>query len=150
REWLQVTLASIGDGVIATDAAGRVRFLNAAAQRLTAWRAAEAADRPLDELLQLFDERDGAPLRSPLNAALATRAASAASGEPALRARDGAVHPVSVNAAPILDGAGLRGAVLVLREGAAQRQPERAMRGAYTEPDARGVGRAAAAARRAA
>src|SRR6185312_11976696 len=46
REWLHVTLASIGDGVIATDASGRVRFLNAAAQRLTGWRAAEAAARP--------------------------------------------------------------------------------------------------------
>jgi PAS domain S-box-containing protein len=144
REWLQVTLASIGDGVIATDAAGRVRFLNAAAQRLTAWRAAEAAGRPLDELLQLFDERDGAPLRNPLNAALATRSAAAATGEPALRARDGAVHPVTVNAAPILDGEGLLGAVLVLREVAAQRQSERAMREAYTELDQRVVRRTAA------
>jgi PAS domain-containing protein len=51
REWLQVTLASIGDGVIATDASGRVRFLNAAAQRLTGWRAADAAGKPIDELL---------------------------------------------------------------------------------------------------
>src|SRR5438094_3862540 len=144
REWLQVTLASIGDGVIATDASGHVRFLNAAAQRLTAWRAAEAAGRPLDELLQLFDERDGAALRNPLNAALAIRSATSASGEPALRARDGAVHPVTVNAAPILDGEGLLGAVLVLREVAAQRQSERAMREAYTELDQRVVRRTAA------
>src|SRR6184192_2341508 len=144
REWLQVTLASIGDGVIATDAAGRVRFLNAAAQRLTAWRAAEAAGRPLDELLQVFDERDGAPLRNPLKAALANRSATAATGEPALRARDGALHPVTVNAAPILDGEGLLGAVLVLREVAAQRQSERAMREAYTELDQRVVRRTAA------
>jgi len=144
REWLQVTLASIGDGVVATDAAGRVRFLNAAAQRLTAWRAAEAAGRPLEELFQLFDERDGAPLRNPLNTALATRSAAAAGGEPALRARDGAVHPVTVNAAPILDGEGLLGAVLVLREVAAQRQSERAMREAYTELDQRVVRRTAA------
>src|SRR5438105_7262410 len=128
REWLQVTLASIGDGVIATDASGRVRFLNAAAQRLTGWRAAEAAGRPLEELLQLFDERDGAPLRNPLKAALAMRSAAAAGGEPALRARDGTVHPVTVNAAPILDGDGLLGAVLVLREVSAQRQSGRAMR----------------------
>jgi PAS domain S-box-containing protein len=121
-----------------------VRFLNAAAQRLTAWRAAEAAGRPLDELFRLFDERDGAPVRNPLNIALATRAGASAGGEPALRARDGAVHPVAVNAAPILDGDGLLGAVLVLREVAAQRQSERAMREAYTELDQRVVRRTAA------
>jgi len=144
REWLQVTLASIGDGVIATDASGRVRFLNAAAQRLTGWRAAEAAGRPLDELLALYDERDRKPLRNPLRAALETRGAAAAGGEPALRARDGAVHPVTANAAPILDGEGLLGAVLVLREVSAQRQSERAMREAYTELDQRVVRRTAA------
>src|SRR4051812_6240916 len=144
REWLQVTLASIGDGVIATDAAGRVRFLNAAAQRLTGWRAADAAGKPIDELLELFDERDGATLRNPLNSALNGRTAAAAGGEPAIRARDGAVHAVTVNAAPILDGDGLLGAVLVLREVAAQRQSERAMREAYTELDQRVVRRTAA------
>jgi PAS domain S-box-containing protein len=144
REWLQVTLASIGDGVIATDATGRVRFLNAAAQRLTGWRAAEAAGRPIEELLELFDERDGATLRNPLKLALDARAAAAAGGEPAIRARDGAVHPVTVNAAPILDGDGLLGAVLVLREEAAKRQSERAMREAYTELDQRVVRRTAA------
>jgi PAS domain S-box-containing protein len=144
REWLQVTLASIGDGVIATDAAGRVRFLNAAAQRLTGWRAADAAGKPINELLELFDERDGATLRNPLQSALDGRTAAAAGGEPAIRARDGAVHPVTVNAAPILDGEGLLGAVLVLREVAAQRQSERAMREAYTELDQRVVRRTAA------
>jgi PAS domain S-box-containing protein len=144
REWLQVTLASIGDGVIATDASGRVRFLNAAAQRLTGWRAADAAGKPIDELLELFDERDGGTLRNPLNSALDARTAAAAGGEPAIRARDGAVHPVTVNAAPILDGEGLLGAVLVLREVAAQRQSERAMREAYTELDQRVVRRTAA------
>src|SRR5256885_14093149 len=70
REWLHVTLASIGDGVIATDAAGRVRFLNAAAQRLTGWRAAEAVGRSAAQLLHLFDERNGAPVDSPLHVAL--------------------------------------------------------------------------------
>ena len=144
REWLQVTLASIGDGVIATDAAGRVRFLNAAAQRLTGWRAADAAGKPIEDLLELFDERDGATLRNPLKSALDGRTAAAAGGEPAIRARDGAVHPVTVNAAPILDGEGLLGAVLVLREVAAQRQSERAMREAYTELDQRVVRRTAA------
>src|SRR5687768_7147446 len=103
REWLQVTLAAIGDGVIATDRQGRVRFLNAAAQRLTGWRAAEAAGRPIEDLLQLFDERNGAALANPLNESLRSRNTNSAAGEPALRARDGKVHPVPVNAAPIVD-----------------------------------------------
>ncbi len=146
REWLQVTLAAIGDGVIATDRQGRVRFLNAAAQRLTGWRAAEAAGRPIDELVQLVDERNGAAMANPLNASLKNRAATGASGEPALRARDGRVHPVLANAAPIVDATtdSLAGAVLVLREAAAQRQAERAMREAYTELDERVVRRTAA------
>ena len=145
REWLQVTLAAIGDGVIATDAAGRVRFLNAAAQRLTGWRASEAAGRPIDQLMHLFDERDGAALECPLHEALRSRDAVAAQGEPALRSRDGTVHPVTINAAPIADAAaGLAGAVLVLREAAAQRRAERAMREAYTELDQRVIRRTAA------
>jgi len=144
REWLQVTLAAIGDGVIASDASGRVRFLNAAAQRLTGWRAAEAAGRQIGDLIELYDERNGAPLRDPLHSTLDTRAAAAGSGEPALRARDGRVHPVTVNAAPIVDGEALLGAVLVLREATVQRQSERAMREAYTELDQRVVRRTAA------
>ncbi len=145
REWLQVTLAAIGDGVIATDASGRVRFLNPAAQRLTGWRAAEAAGLPIDELVTLFDERNGAPLESPLHAALGGRPAAAAAAEPALRSRDGAVHPVSVSAARIADAASeVAGAVLVLRDAAAQRRADRAMREAYTELDQRVIRRTAA------
>jgi PAS domain S-box-containing protein len=145
REWLQVTLASIGDGVIATDASGRVRFLNSTAQRLAGWRAAEAAGRQAAELLQLFDERNGAPLDSPLHVVLRSRVATNATGEPAVRARDGTVRAVDVTAAPILDTAGaLLGAVVVLREAAAQRRAERAMREAYTELDQRVMRRTAA------
>jgi len=147
REWLQVTIAAIGDGVIATDAAGQVRFLNPAAQRLTGWRAAEAAGRSIDELLQIFDERDGAAIPNPLYTALQQRATAVVPGEPALRARDNRVHPVQINAAPIVDpgsGTGIIGAVLVLREASAQRRAERAMREAYTELDQRVVRRTAA------
>lgn len=146
REWLHVTLSAIGDGVVATDASGRVRFLNAAAQRLTGWRAAEAAGRPAAELLDIFEERTGIPAESPLHQALRTRAPASASGEPAVRARDGSVHAVDVSAAPIVDpvNEALLGAVLVLRESAMKRKAERAMREAYTELDQRVVRRTAA------
>ncbi|HYC66325.1 MAG TPA: PAS domain-containing protein, partial [Reyranellaceae bacterium] len=145
REWLQVTLASIGDGVIATDTSGRVRFLNAAAQRLTGWRAAEAAGREVAELLPLTDERDGSTIECPLHLALRARVAVSTGGEPSLRARDGSTHAVDINAAPIIDATEeLAGAVLVLREAGAKRQAERAMREAYTELDQRVIRRTAA------
>src|SRR5690606_1157667 len=49
-EWLRVTLSSIGDGVITTDDAGRVTFLNPVAQELTGWTQADAAGVSLQEV----------------------------------------------------------------------------------------------------
>jgi PAS domain-containing protein len=48
REWLRVTLASIGDAVITTDTEGRVTFLNSVAESLTGWTLEEAACQPID------------------------------------------------------------------------------------------------------
>src|SRR4051812_19411233 len=56
-EWLRIALSSIGDAVIATDADGRVTFLNGVAESLTGWAQAEAAGRPLPEVFRVVDER---------------------------------------------------------------------------------------------
>jgi diguanylate cyclase (GGDEF)-like protein/PAS domain S-box-containing protein len=53
KERAQVTLASIGDGVISTDAQHRVQYLNPMAEALTGWPADEAAGRPIAEVLHL-------------------------------------------------------------------------------------------------
>src|SRR4051812_26847400 len=53
RQLWQATLASIGDGVIATDADGRVTFLNPVAEKLTGWGSADAAGRPLTEVFNI-------------------------------------------------------------------------------------------------
>src|SRR5580704_2421902 len=47
EQWLATMLRSIGDGVIATDAAGRVTFMNNVAQELTGWKEDEATQKPL-------------------------------------------------------------------------------------------------------
>src|SRR5947209_17243532 len=60
-EKLQVTLSSIGDAVISTDARGQVRLLNPAAEALTGWPRAEAAGRPLGEVFVIVDEHTRRP-----------------------------------------------------------------------------------------
>jgi PAS domain S-box-containing protein len=142
RERLQVVLASISDGVIATDRDGRVRFVNPAAEAFTGWTAASALGRPVAALLDLVEEHTGAPVESPLARALAERATVYAGGEPAVRARGGPLRPVELVAAPLRDERGeTAGGVLVLRDAARRRESERAMRAAYAELDRRVVER---------
>jgi PAS domain S-box-containing protein len=145
RESLQVVLASIGDGVIATDRAGAVRFVNPAAQRLTGRQESAATGRPVDELLDVIDERTGAALALPIERAVKCGETAVAEGEPALRLPGGRVHPVELSASPtVYPGGTVSGAVLVIRDAAGRREAERAMREAYAELDRRVIDRTAA------
>jgi PAS domain S-box-containing protein len=145
RESLQIVLGSIGEGVIATDRSGRVRFMNAAARRLAGTAEAAAVGRPAGELLEVVDDRTGERLELPLERAIAARETVYGGGEPALRVGAGPPRPVDLNATPILDAQGaVTGVVLVLRDASRRREAERAMRAAYDELDARVVDRTAA------
>ena len=69
-EWLRVTLASIGDGVISTDAEGRVTFMNGVAEALTGWPQAEALGHPLPEVFHIINEQTRQPVENPALRAL--------------------------------------------------------------------------------
>jgi PAS domain-containing protein len=56
REWFEVTLASIGDGVITTDAEGRITYLNPIAETLTGWRSTDAAGLPAEQVFRIIAE----------------------------------------------------------------------------------------------
>ena len=66
REWLRVTLSSIGDAVIATDSEGHVTFLNPVAAGLTGWQAEEAAGQPVKTVFRMINEQSGQPLEDPV------------------------------------------------------------------------------------
>lgn len=59
KELAQVTLHSIGDGVITTDADGNVEYLNPVAEKYTGWRDVDARGRKLAEIYRIVDERTG-------------------------------------------------------------------------------------------
>src|SRR5579859_5167899 len=61
QEWLRVTLASIGDAVIATDTHGCITFLNGVAQALTGWAQADAQGRSLETVFAILNERTRQP-----------------------------------------------------------------------------------------
>ena len=65
RELLHATLISIGDGVIATDASGRVTLLNDVAQRLTGWRQSEAVGKELTTVFNIVNEETRLPVDNP-------------------------------------------------------------------------------------
>jgi diguanylate cyclase (GGDEF)-like protein/PAS domain S-box-containing protein len=64
KELAQVTLHSIGDGVITTDSDGLVEYLNPVAERYTGWNTQDARGRPLFEIYRIVDERSGAPVEA--------------------------------------------------------------------------------------
>ncbi len=70
KEWLQVTLQSIGDAVISTDAAGKVTSLNPVAEEMTGWKMAEAQGRPLIEIFNIINEETRRPAPNPVERVL--------------------------------------------------------------------------------
>jgi len=103
KERVQVTLASIGDAVITTDAQGHVLYLNPIAEGLTGWRAADAKGKPIAEIMRLLDESTREPIENPALACLRENARAEASNTNLLIQPDGAEIPVADSAAPIRD-----------------------------------------------
>jgi PAS domain S-box-containing protein len=128
KERLAVTLQSIGDAVIATDAAGRVTLLNPEAQRLTGWPQAEALGRPLGDVFRIVEETSGRPAEDPAARVLRDGVTVGLANHTALIARDGGRCAIADSGAPIRgpDGA-ILGVVLVFRDQTEERRALRAM-----------------------
>ena len=122
-----VTLASIGDAVIATDTEGRVTFLNPVAEVLTGWRLAEAVGQPLVEVFRIINEQTRQPAEDPAAKVLRLGTKVGLANHTALLARDGREMPIDDCGAPILNEHGdIAGVVLVFRDVTQRRQAEEA------------------------
>jgi diguanylate cyclase (GGDEF)-like protein/PAS domain S-box-containing protein len=128
KERAQVTLASIGDGVIRTDAAGIIDYLNPVAERLTGWSAAEACGQPVLSVFNVVDETSGRPLPNLVERCLREGQVAELTGYSMLIRRDGGEAAVRDSVAPIRDRQGrLTGTVLVFKDVTLLRGMEREM-----------------------
>ncbi|MFL6601633.1 MAG: response regulator [Steroidobacteraceae bacterium] len=120
EQWLATTLSSIGDGVIATDATGAIRFLNPVAADLTGWSQAEARGRPLDEVFRIAGAGDRLPADNPVQHILQQGTLAGRASHTVLLRRDGAELPIENSGAPIRgDGGEINGVVIVFKDASA-------------------------------
>ena len=117
EEKLAVTLNSIGDAVIATDAQGCVTFLNPLAEKLTGWTQSEAFAHPVDEIFNIINKETRQPATIPVLTTLAYGTIQGLANHTVLIACNGSECDIADSCAPIRDSDGqVVGAVLVFRD----------------------------------
>ncbi len=128
KERAQVTLQSIGDAVISTDADGRIEYINPVAETLTAWSLDEARGRPIADVLNLVNEITREPIENPLMSALGRGEAGVPADHSVLITRSGQEVAIQESAAPICDRQGrVIGAVIVFHDVTKERRLKRAL-----------------------
>jgi PAS domain S-box-containing protein len=126
RDWFHTTIASIADGVIATDPMGKISFMNRAAESLTGWTQEQAVGSPLEQIFLIHDEETGETTENPLSQALREGRVAGLESQVSLRNREGRPIPIRNSAAPIRRTSGsIAGAVMVFRDISQEREAER-------------------------
>ncbi len=117
EKWFRTTLYSIGDGVITTDISGRVRQMNAMAEKLTGWSEMEAKEKPLLQIFNIINEITRHKVAIPIEEILNKGKVIGLNNQNVLIARDGSEHPIADNIAPIYSTGGkIIGSVVVFRD----------------------------------
>lgn len=126
KESAQITLQSIGDGVVTTDAEGNVEYINPVGEELTGWKIDDAGGRHVDEIFRGFHEETCEPIENPVMSAI-RRNRSVKSVRPSLLIRrDGNELYVESTASPIRnDRGGVTGCVLVFHDVSESRELNR-------------------------
>ena len=117
RDLYQTTLASIGDGVVTTDAKGKVTFLNPAAEELSGWTTDAAAGMPIEEILMLRHEGTAAVVENPIIHALRDGITVGLADHTVLISKTGKEISISDSASRVRSSDGeIVGGVLVFRD----------------------------------
>ena len=128
EEQLAITLRSIGDAVIATDARGLITLMNPVAESVTGWTAVDARGASLDSVFRIINEDTRITVESPVAKVLREGGIVGLANHTLLIRRDGSEVAIEDSGAPIQDrDGGTIGVVLVFRDASRERSAERAL-----------------------
>jgi PAS domain S-box-containing protein len=117
EQWLNTTLRSIGDAVIACNPDGKVVFMNQVAEQLTGWKESDANGIPLSEIFVICNRHTRATVESPVEMVRRSGKVVGLANHTILIRKDQAEFHIDDSAAPILDkNAHMIGIVLVFRD----------------------------------
>ncbi|MEL6496756.1 MAG: EAL domain-containing protein, partial [Cyanobacteria bacterium J06623_7] len=126
KELAQITLQSIGDGVITTDADGRVQYLNPVAEQITGWSLSESTGKPLKEIFQLISGKTKKPIVNPIARVSRNHKVCKLAAKNSLLNRQGIYYEVEGLASPIMNRQSkLIGTAIVFRDVTAARKMAR-------------------------
>ncbi len=110
-------MRSIGDAVIVTDGAGRVKLLNPVAEKMTGWESTEACGKKLAQVFNIVNARTREKAFDPVKTALEEGTVVGLANHTVLISRNGAEYQIEDSCAPVKNAAGeIQGAVLVFRD----------------------------------
>ncbi len=133
----QVTLRSMGDGVICTDVRGRVTMMNHVAEVLTGWTEDAAQGQPLTAVFPIINEATRRPVANPVDKVLREGVVVGLANHTILVGRDGTERPIDDSAAPIRDESGtMLGVVLIFRDVTELRRAEHELRSSEAQKTA--------------
>jgi diguanylate cyclase (GGDEF)-like protein/PAS domain S-box-containing protein len=117
KERAQVTLQSIGDGVITTDADGLVDYINPVAQDLTGWNMRSARNTPVTDIMMIVNEHTRSTVENPVVRCLKEGRTITLAENSVLITKNGEEVPIQDSAAPIRDRIGnIIGSVMVFHD----------------------------------
>nr|WP_314579409.1 EAL domain-containing protein [uncultured Pseudomonas sp.] len=122
KERAQITLESIGDGVITTDVDGSIAYMNPAAEHMTHWKNEQAAGLPLAALFNLLDENDQKDSSTLIEHILGGKLGGGSENSKLIQRLDGSTVSVALVGSPIRTEGKVSGAVLVLHDMTQERQ----------------------------
>ncbi|MFH1615943.1 MAG: histidine kinase dimerization/phosphoacceptor domain -containing protein [Planctomycetota bacterium] len=136
EEWLSTTLKSIGDGVIATDEKGCIKFMNSVAQSLTGCNEADVAGKPLNDIFNAINEKTKKRIENPAEKVIKGDVVVELSNHTILLSKDQREITINYSAAPIRDNSNnIIGVVLILRDVSDRKKAEEKLKASLKEKE---------------